>query len=299
MANCHIQPGALGIPLSWTEEVQQYSFVNQKVAQSVQYAFQALALDEHRGLFTPTVWEEPEKPHSLKLLKQCWFPGVHGNCGGGYSDAGMSNITLAWMISQLQEHGILDFDVDYEDFVQELNKKFYEKVPVPRSWGLGRVFNSTSGLEGSIENMGSPPKVRTPGRYCQVSSVDGKQTNIPLVNTGECIHRCVRVRIAEGGLGEEADPTTLTATEKLEGKVESFMGVKKPPEKYETQAFDGKLAPLKGFIMEQPPAGVKVEMDYAALGNSGFLWVNGEVKLPEDEFLPTERNFYEKCVPFN
>lgn len=89
--------GALGVPLPWNaKNVKEFSFVNTKVAQKVQHAFHAVALDEQRNLFSPTLWEEPDQPHQLKALKQVWFPGVHSNVGGSYSDAGMSNITLAW-----------------------------------------------------------------------------------------------------------------------------------------------------------------------------------------------------------
>lgn len=89
--------GSLGIPLPFEREnVKPYSFVNTKVAQSIQYAFQALAIDEKRHYFTPTLWEWPDVPNRLVVLKQCWFPGCHSNIGGSYEDAGIANITLAW-----------------------------------------------------------------------------------------------------------------------------------------------------------------------------------------------------------
>lgn len=55
-------------------------------------------LREHRNPFYPTLWEWPDSTNSLKTLKQFWFPGTHSNIGGSYADAGISNITLAWMI---------------------------------------------------------------------------------------------------------------------------------------------------------------------------------------------------------
>lgn len=97
--------GALGIPLPWKgKNVKEYSFVNTKVARHVLNAFHALALDEHRNLFTPTLWEQSDpcthalsgfdQCHQLLTLKQTWFPGVHSNIGGSYVDAGISNISL-------------------------------------------------------------------------------------------------------------------------------------------------------------------------------------------------------------
>lgn len=81
------------------------------------------------------MWEEPTGSNKLKVL-QCWFPGVHTNVGGGYPDAGNSNITLAWMMSQLQ--GLLDFDEDYIDYLHQLQVQHeVKKGKTVRSGGLG------------------------------------------------------------------------------------------------------------------------------------------------------------------
>ena len=115
--------------------MKRYSFVNTKVAQKVQHAFHAIALDEHRNLFTPTLWEQPDQPHVLQKLKQTWFPGVHANIGGSYSDAGISMITLAWMISQLEDNNLVAFTPSYLEFLQDENNKRYAQVPEPiRPW---------------------------------------------------------------------------------------------------------------------------------------------------------------------
>ena len=52
--------GAFGIPvvgLSPQPAPRAYSFVDSVPAPNVENAFQALALDEHRRHFTPTLWE--------------------------------------------------------------------------------------------------------------------------------------------------------------------------------------------------------------------------------------------------
>ena len=124
------------MPLPWDNgDVKKYSFVNTKVAQKVEHAFHAVALDEHRNLFTPTMWEQPDAPHVLRKLKQTWFPGVHSNIGGSYSDAGISLITLAWMMSQLEDNNLMAFTPGYLDFLQDENNKRYGLVPEPiRAW---------------------------------------------------------------------------------------------------------------------------------------------------------------------
>lgn len=52
-----------------SEKFQEYAFVDTNVESNIEYAFQALALDEHRGPFTPTIWAAPIDPP--RELKQC------------------------------------------------------------------------------------------------------------------------------------------------------------------------------------------------------------------------------------
>ena len=99
--------GALGIPsigILPHHPAMEYTFVDTMVAPNVQHAFQALALDEHRLPFSPTIWETPAGRTDLDL-RQCWFPGVHSNIGGGYPDTMMPDITLAWMVSRRPKPG--------------------------------------------------------------------------------------------------------------------------------------------------------------------------------------------------
>ena len=172
-----------------------YAFTDSEVSPNVEHAFQALALDEQRTPYKPTVWEEPTGPNKLKVLKQCWFPGVHTNVGGGYPDAGNSNITLAWMMSQLQ--GLLDFDEDYIDYLHQLQVQHeVKKGKTVRSWGLGKLVNSEAGIR-----VLAGSKVRTPGQYHATDPHTGASTKTPLRNTHEHIHPSVRVRLALKGKG--------------------------------------------------------------------------------------------------
>ncbi len=103
---------------------------------NVKHAFQALALDEHRRPFSPTIWETPKGREDL-VLKQTWFPGAHSNIGGGYPDTMMADITLAWMVSQLMENDILAFDLDYIRWLWKNNIDQYGDHP--SAWGLGKL----------------------------------------------------------------------------------------------------------------------------------------------------------------
>lgn len=66
---------------------------------NVDYAYQAVALDERRSSFLPALWTEANDP-DLKEIKQVWFSGNHSNIGGGYKDTGLSDITLLWMMQK-------------------------------------------------------------------------------------------------------------------------------------------------------------------------------------------------------
>ncbi len=65
-----------------------------------------------------------------------WFPGVHSNIGGGYADQDLSNITLAWMIAQLEP--FIDFDQEFVRQQFNLNQEYYEQSgQEPRQWSFG------------------------------------------------------------------------------------------------------------------------------------------------------------------
>jgi hypothetical protein len=83
-------------------------------------AYQALAIDERRQEFPPTLWIQPATADPNQVLEQVWFAGVHCDVGGGYADTSLSDITLSWMLgnatalglqldaSFLAEYGLLD-----------------------------------------------------------------------------------------------------------------------------------------------------------------------------------------------
>ena len=292
--------GALGIPIDWDKKnVKEFSFVNTKVARHVQHAFQALALDEHRRLFTPTLWEQPDDAHNLKKLKQCWFPGVHSNIGGSYPDAEISNITLAWMISQLEDHdgGILSFDHEYLDQVQDWNTEGYIKRNVPiRPWGMGRIYDSASPNNVLTAAQGINPIIRTPGEYCKIDLKTGLQDpKRPLLNTNEYIHRCVRVRIDGGGLGTEDDPPNTTAkviTGVQDGVMkfkQKFLHTDIPPPKDPQPPGKYNSSGLVNYKLQQSES-VRTEVDHSAPGPAQVWWkaTNRDGWLPEDELGPTE-----------
>jgi uncharacterized protein (DUF2235 family) len=101
--------GTLGIPATPLRALsrRRYQFHDVELSGRIDFAYQALAIDEKRKPFEPSLWkrDDPSKaPH--QVLEQAWFPGVHGDVGGGYSDAGLSDASLLWMIDRAQRAGL-------------------------------------------------------------------------------------------------------------------------------------------------------------------------------------------------
>lgn len=104
--------GALGIPLrglNWLTR-RKYQFHDVQLSRIVDHACHAVAIDEKRNQFRPALWET--KPEDADRVEQVWFAGVHSNVGGGYPDAGLSDIALEWMLERAKEHG-LQVDEEY------------------------------------------------------------------------------------------------------------------------------------------------------------------------------------------
>ena len=193
--------GALGTPrIGWLEKLgiqssatKRTEFYDTHLSDCTENAFQALALDEHRAAFSPTLWEK--MPGNKTRLRQVWFPGVHSNVGGGEPDQELANITLAWMVSQCRD--FLDIDLDYVLDEQEKTEAYYEKHNQrPRPWSFGKIYNSMTG----IYVLGGE-RTRKPGRYYVIDPQDGRETDEPLRDTHEYIHPCVRTRMKLEGPG--------------------------------------------------------------------------------------------------
>ncbi|MBS1269396.1 MAG: hypothetical protein MAG794_00347 [Gammaproteobacteria bacterium] len=100
--------GALGIPddlalLNLFDKPENWRFHDTTLGDNIGIARHAVALDEMRASFTPTVWTAHAKSTDLK---QVWFPGTHGDVGGGYAEIGLSDGALKWMIDEARRAGL-------------------------------------------------------------------------------------------------------------------------------------------------------------------------------------------------
>jgi len=94
--------GALGVPfgpLRWIGQ-SQYNFHDTDLSPRIQFAYHALAIDETRKVFAPSLWTRPKGDADIQTLEQVWFAGCHSNVGGGYSDSGLSDVAFLWMVDK-------------------------------------------------------------------------------------------------------------------------------------------------------------------------------------------------------
>lgn len=103
--------GALGVPVAGATQVNEpiVGFHDTTLGDGVEHAVQALAVDEKRGPYVPTLWTQAADAAALagQSVLQVWFPGVHSDVGGGYGDKGIGNITWDFMMRQAAERGLV------------------------------------------------------------------------------------------------------------------------------------------------------------------------------------------------
>ncbi|MEA5471200.1 DUF2235 domain-containing protein [Spirulina sp. 06S082] len=75
-------------------------------------AFHAMAIDEDRKVFQPTLMQQKPENSGQKLRKE-WFPGTHVCLGGGAKAyRGLSNGALLWAIDVIQNDFKLGLEFD-------------------------------------------------------------------------------------------------------------------------------------------------------------------------------------------
>ncbi len=102
--------GSLGIPVGRFQE--KFQFHDVALTSWVENGFHALAIDERRQDYAPTLWEQNPDPKVKQRMEQRWFAGVHGDVGGGAGgedDDAQSDRCLRWIIDAARGCG-LEFD---------------------------------------------------------------------------------------------------------------------------------------------------------------------------------------------
>lgn len=101
--------GALGIPndmelFNLLDNPASWRFHDTNLGEHINIARHAMAMDEKRSSFCVTRWTDYDP---CRDVKEIWFPGVHSDVGGGYSNSDLSDIALDWMIKEASENGLV------------------------------------------------------------------------------------------------------------------------------------------------------------------------------------------------
>jgi len=131
--------GALGNPMIRHGLVsRRLRFHDVKLSSSVRSAFQALAVDEHRKHFAPSIWEQQEHAAG-QVLEQVWFIGAHADVGGGYDSRDLSNIALEWLVRRAASRGLAIDERALEAFVGDGSVR-YSSMPHDSQQGFYKLF---------------------------------------------------------------------------------------------------------------------------------------------------------------
>ncbi|GAB3994491.1 DUF2235 domain-containing protein [Nocardioides marmoraquaticus] len=126
--------GALGVPTTvplLSRLNQRYQFHDTELSSWVDNAFHAVAIDERRGSFVPTLWSRRDDAPASQRVEQVWFSGAHSDVGGGYADRDLADLALWWMASRLASCGLA---------------LTVPPGPPDPAWTRGRVHDSRSSL---------------------------------------------------------------------------------------------------------------------------------------------------------
>jgi len=164
--------GALGVPAFNISGVSRSTFgwLHTGLRISIQHGFHAMAIDEHRKAFSPTLWtkntpKDPKAataaPRSLTSVEQRWFVGAHANVGGGYASDLLAQRPLRWMMSKasglsLAFRGEVDLD--------------------PNPWRCP-VIDSYAGFADGLYRYVSPTYYRPIGEAPK-QTTDGTESNV-------------------------------------------------------------------------------------------------------------------------
>jgi uncharacterized protein (DUF2235 family) len=97
--------GSLGIPLYTLQgsTLDVFQFADTVLSPVVKHGLHAVAADEQRADFTPTLWNADGR------IVQALFPGCHSDVGGGFPlgvESGLSDAALQWMTEKLTALGV-------------------------------------------------------------------------------------------------------------------------------------------------------------------------------------------------
>lgn len=161
--------GALGIPdelfINILDRASRFRFHDTELGASVACARHAVAIDERRQTFAPTLWDNAGAHQDAQ---EVWFTGVHGDVGGSYADRGLGDLTLEWIMQEARAKGL----AFREGALTQLRPDF-----------RGVQHNSLKGFYNRLRSRprGAPNIASSPNVH---SSARARHRNPPLIQQG-------------------------------------------------------------------------------------------------------------------
>jgi uncharacterized protein (DUF2235 family) len=132
--------GSLGIPAFAIPGISRptFGYLHTGLRIQIENGFHALAIDEHRKAFEPTLWDvripkDPSQtraaPRPISSVEQRWFVGAHANVGGGYETDLLAQAPLRWIMKKASHFGLTfrtDVDIDGELLAAPINDSYGE-----------------------------------------------------------------------------------------------------------------------------------------------------------------------------
>jgi uncharacterized protein (DUF2235 family) len=165
-----------------------HEFLDPNLRHDALNAFHALAIDENRSKFAPTLWTQtcpvadgfPKILRDFSSVEQRWFVGAHANVGGGYPSDKLPQAPLRWLAGKAEGLGLTLRDtIDVDDGAEQADvADSYASVLMGHTgWRRGGITGRLARPRSKWTAIGSPRSTR---RSTRASSNAGK----PIRNTG-------------------------------------------------------------------------------------------------------------------
>ncbi|KIJ32055.1 hypothetical protein M422DRAFT_35987 [Sphaerobolus stellatus SS14] len=135
--------GSLGLPkeLTFRRKFKKiFSFPDKVLGPHIQHAFHAMALNETRADFNVVKFRQTDEGRAKgQTLKQVWFAGSHADIGGGWQCHDLSDLTLVWMVSNIE--GMLAMDRNYLEHILWPVAPWGKQMPHDSEIGVFKLAN--------------------------------------------------------------------------------------------------------------------------------------------------------------
>ena len=229
---------------------KRYRWVDATLGSHVAHALHALAIDERRKEFAPTLMHSATP---AQTLEQVWFPGDHGSVGGGdRHKEPLARGALVWMVDRIRALGLgLAVDPSFSDMLPADHNAYFsrDRSPIygrsPRDLGAAPVF-ADSALQRRAD---LPHYAGTLGRGQRglLAAAAGRRT-VPAT-----LRRLTRRTVL--GVGDDVDAVIRAERQRNDTKVAMVQGGRYELSVAETQCWqDGDLPPCGalGWRLDDP-----------------------------------------------